>query len=89
MTQKTLLGYEERMLEVDGEYDYSARSYQFDPIYETGRGFIVTQALRMCRECSDVISGTGGPGYRSVCLKCYPVLKLADFAEGHEHNVTE
>jgi hypothetical protein len=85
MTQKKLIGYSERLLEVDGEYDYHSRSYQFDPIYETQRGFITTQAFRMCRECESVISSTGGPGYRSVCLKCYPVLKVKDFADGHQH----
>jgi hypothetical protein len=89
MTQKKLLGYDERLLEVDGEYDYTGRSYIFDPIYERGRGFIVTQALRMCRECGSVISSTGGPGYRSVCLQCYPALKVADFTEGHVHVIPD
>jgi len=84
-----LLGYNERPVEVDGEYDYNKRSYIFDPIYEARRGFLVTQAMMMCRECGHVIKSTGGPGYRSVCLNCYPVLKLADFAQGHQHNVTE
>lgn len=86
---RKILGYEERLLEVDGEYDYHSRSYIFDPIYEAGKGFIVTQAFRMCRECGTVISSTGGPGYRSVCLKCYPVLKLTDFNEGHIHETKE
>jgi hypothetical protein len=89
MTQRKILGYEERLLEVDGDYDYEGRSYSFDPIYESRPGYIVTQALRMCRVCGSVISSTGGPGYRSVCLQCYPTVKLADFAQGHTHKIEE
>ncbi len=84
-----LIGYDERLVEVDGEYVYNGRSYIFDPIYEGRSGMISTAAFRMCRECHGVISSMGGPGYRSVCLKCYDAVKLADFAEGHVHNVTE
>lgn len=86
---RELLGYDERLLEVDGEYDYMGRSYVFDPIYETPKGYIVTQSIMMCRECTTIIKYTGGPGLRSVCLKCYPTLKLADFAEGHTHTIGE
>lgn len=82
-----LIGYDERLVEVDGEYVYNGRSYTFDPIYDGRSGWISTAAFRMCRECNGVISSMGGPGYRSVCLKCYPNLKLADFTAGHTHTV--
>jgi hypothetical protein len=86
---KKLLGYDETLREVNGEFDYEGRSYQFEPIYEIGPGYIVTASFRLCRECNGVISSMGGPGYRSVCLKCYPVLKTRDFAEGHEHEMLQ
>ena len=86
---KNLLGYNERLVERDGEYDYVARSYIFDPICETPRGFIVTQSVMLCRECRKIIKYTGGPGLRAVCLDCYPALKVADFAEGHTHTLGE
>jgi len=86
---KELLCYDEQLLEVDGDYDYYSRSYQFRPVYESGRGMIATAALRMCRECNVIISSMGGGGNRYVCLKCYPVLKLRDFAEGHPHTIEE
>jgi hypothetical protein len=89
MTEKKLLCYEEELLEVDGEYDYHSRSYQFRPVYESARGMISTAAIRVCRECHTPISAMGGGGNRYVCLTCYPVLKLRDFAEGHEHDVKE
>lgn len=84
---KELLCYEERLLEVDGEYDYHSRSYQYSPVYESGRGMIATAAFRFCRECNATISSMGGGGNRYVCLKCYPVLKLRDFTEGHTHTI--
>lgn len=83
------LGYNERLLEKNGEYNYGDRSYIFDPIYEAPKGSIVTQAIMLCRECLGIIKYTGGPGMRSVCLKCYPALKVADFAQGHKHTITE
>ena len=86
MTRK-LLCYEEELLEVNGEYDYYSRSYQFSPVYESVRGMITTAAFRLCRECNTPISSMGGGGSRYVCLKCYPVLKLRDFAEGHTHTL--
>ena len=84
---RKLLGYDEELLEVNGEYDYYSRSYVFRPIYEVQRGAIATAAMRMCRECGSIISSMGGGGNRYVCLKCYPVLKVADFSEGHTHAV--
>ena len=88
-TNRTLLGYEEQLKLVDGEYDYQSRSYVFSPIYDPGPGSIVTAAFRVCRECRRVLSSMGGPGYRSYCPKCYEVLKLSDFAQGHEHIILE
>lgn len=88
MTKK-LLCYEEELLEINGEYDYVSRSYQFRPVYESTRGMISTAAFRMCRECNTPISSMGGGGNRYVCLKCYPVLKLADFSGGHTHTISE
>lgn len=88
MTRK-LLCYEEELLEVNGEYDYHSRSYRFSPVYESVRGMIATAAFRMCRECHTPISSMGGGGNRYVCLKCYPVLQLRDFTEGHTHELKE
>lgn len=89
MINPPLLGYEEQLKEVNGDYDYHSRSYVFSPIHEPRRGTITTAALRLCRECRGVISSMGGGGNRCVCPKCYEVLKLADFAEGHEHIILE
>jgi len=94
MTPKTLLGYDETLLIVASDdnqigYDYSARTYKFRPIYSKPPGSISTAAFRLCRECSTAISSSGGPGYRSVCLTCYPRLKIEDFAQGHEHEILE
>lgn len=84
-----ILGYDEQLLEVDGEYDYVSRSYVFNPIYEARKGYIVTQSIMMCRECSKIIKYTGGPGLRAICSACYPALKVRDFSEGHTHEVKE
>ena len=86
MTRK-ILGYSERILEVNGEYDYYGRSYQYDPIRESQRGTIATAAVILCQECRTMIKSMGGPGHRSLCLSCYPKVKLQDFAEGHAHQV--
>lgn len=82
-----VIGYEELLLEVDGEYDYYARSYHFRPINESKRGMMTTAAVRLCRKCNALISSMGGPGYRSYCPSCYDLLKLQDFAEGHQHTI--
>ena len=89
MADKEILGYRELPKLVDEAYNYSIRSYVFSPIYKTGPGYIVTQAFILCRECNATISSTGGPGYGSVCLKCYPSLKLFDFSQGHEHVIQD
>lgn len=50
--------------------------YTLEPIYETPRGYVVTQAFILCTSCGSAISGTGGPRYNSVCLKCIEQLDL-------------
>jgi hypothetical protein len=50
--------------------------YTLEPIYETPRGYVVTQAFILCTSCGGAISGTGGPRYNSVCLKCIEQLDL-------------
>lgn len=89
ITTQPVLGYEEELKEVDGEYDYQSRSYVFSPIHEPKRGTITTAAVKLCRECRGVISSMGGGGNRYICPKCYQMLKLADFAQGHEHEILE
>jgi len=48
-----------------------------EPIHETPRGYITTHAFILCASCGSAISGSGGPRYNAVCLKC--VDKLAVF----------
>jgi hypothetical protein len=50
--------------------------YTLEPIYATKRGTVVTQAFILCTSCGSAISGTGGPRYNSVCLKCIERLDL-------------
>lgn len=50
--------------------------YTLEPIYKTPRGMIVTQAFIHCTSCKSAISGTGGPRYNSICLKCIERLDL-------------
>lgn len=85
-----ILGYRENPnLKSDGGYDYNTRSYVFRPILESKPGMIATAAVMMCQECRTIIKSMGGPGYRCYCVKCYDVLKLTDFAEGHKHEIVE
>jgi hypothetical protein len=50
--------------------------YTLEPIYETPRGYVVTQAFILCTSCGSAISSNGGPKYNSVCLKCIEQLDL-------------
>ena len=50
--------------------------YTLEPIYETPRGYVVTQAFILCTSCGSAISGTGGPRYNCVCMKCIEQLDL-------------
>ena len=85
--ENEILGYTEELLEVDGEYDYQARSYQFEPVRNVKRGMIATAAFLVCRDCHKPLRSMGGGGNRSLCLNCYDVLKLRDFAEGKTHAI--
>ncbi len=80
-----VIGYREIETVVDGSIDYQQRSYTFAPIQDGQRGFITTAAFLLCSSCNTAISSSGGPGYRSYCPSCYELLKLQDFAEGHQH----
>ena len=51
--------------------------YTLEPIYETPRGHITTQAFVLCSSCGGAVSASGGPRYNALCLKC--VDKLAVF----------
>ena len=51
--------------------------YTLEPIYEPRRGTIVTQAFVLCSSCGGAISGSGGPRYNALCLRC--IDKLAVF----------
>lgn len=85
--ENEILGYTEELLEVDGEYDYQARSYKFEPVRNLKRGMIATAAFLVCRDCHKPLRSMGGGGNRSLCLNCYDVLKLRDFAEGKTHTI--
>lgn len=87
--KRKLQGYTENLLKVNGEYDYRGRSYLFSPIHDIEPGYISTAALLLCRECHGIIRSMGGGSNRAVCLKCYPALKIADFAKGHVHVIQE
>lgn len=57
--------------------------YALEPIYETKRGTIVTQAFILCHSCNSAISGTGGPRYNAVCLKCAEHLNFVNLVKGN------
>lgn len=50
--------------------------YTLEPIYETPPGSITTHAFILCASCRSAISGSGGPRYNAVCLKCVDQLDL-------------
>ena len=50
--------------------------YTLAPIYATKRGTVVTQAFILCSSCGGAISGTGGPRYNTLCLKCIDKLDV-------------
>ena len=50
--------------------------YTLEPIYEPRRGTIVTQAFVLCSSCKGAISGTGGPRYNALCLRCIDKLDV-------------
>ena len=50
--------------------------YSMEPIYRTPTGAITTHAFILCASCGSAISGSGGPKYNAVCLKCIEQLDL-------------
>ena len=50
--------------------------YTLEPIYPTPPGYITTHAFILCSSCGSAISGSGGPRYNAVCLKCVEQLDL-------------
>ena len=90
---RLILGYsEDPYCNAEGEYDFgnhTVRTYKFRPIHETPRGAISTASVLLCGQCRSSIKSMGGPGWRSYCIKCYDVLKLTDFVQGHEHEIIE
>ncbi len=90
-----ILGYREDPLKVESEvgddpgWDWYARSYNFRPIVESPRGAIATASMMLCDSCRQVVKSMGGPGHRCYCVNCYEALKVADFAQGHKHNILE
>lgn len=50
--------------------------YTLEPIYAPGKGYITTHAFILCSSCGSAISGSGGPKYNAVCLKCVDQLDL-------------
>lgn len=57
--------------------------YALEPIYETKRGMIVTQAFILCHSCGGAVSSTGGPRYNTVCLKCAEHLNFTNLIKGN------
>ncbi len=50
--------------------------YTLEPILETPPGYITTHAFILCASCGSAISGSGGPRYNAVCLRCIEHLDL-------------
>lgn len=50
--------------------------YTLEPIYETTRGAIATHAFVLCSSCGSAISGSGGPRYNALCLRCVEKLDV-------------
>lgn len=50
--------------------------YTLEPIYETPKGAIVTQAFILCASCGGAVSGHGGPRYNALCLNCIDKLDI-------------
>ena len=56
--------------------DRQVIGYTLEPIYETPRGAIATRAFVLCSSCGSAISGSGGPRYNALCLKCVEKLDV-------------
>jgi hypothetical protein len=57
--------------------------YTLEPIYETPRGRVVTQAFILCNSCADTISGNGGPRYNAICPRCANHLNFLNLVKGN------
>lgn len=57
--------------------------YTLEPIYETARGAIVTQAFIMCHSCGSAVSSNGGPRYNAICVKCAEHLNFINLVKGN------
>ena len=56
--------------------DLPVIGYTMEPIYRTAKCAITTHAFILCASCGSAISGSGGPRYNAVCLKCIEQLDL-------------
>lgn len=63
--------------------DRAVIGYTLEPIYETQKGTIVTQAFILCNGCGEAISPNSGPRYNAVCLKCVEHFDLINLVKGN------
>jgi hypothetical protein len=71
--------YVETPLEVE---DREPIGYTLEPIYATRKGSIATAAFILCSSCNAAISGSGGPRYNAICLKCAEHLDFTNLIKG-------
>jgi hypothetical protein len=57
--------------------------YTLEPIYAVRKGQIATAAFILCHSCNTAISGSGGPRYNAVCLKCAEHLNFTNLIKGN------
>ena len=57
--------------------------YTLEPIRKGKPGMITTQAFILCGSCRAPISGSGGPRYNAVCLKCVEHLDFTNLIKGN------
>jgi hypothetical protein len=62
--------------------DRAVIGYTLEPLYEGSNGMIMTRAFVLCGSCGDAISGSGGPRYNAVCLRCIEHLDLVNLIKG-------
>ena len=62
--------------------DRAIIGYTLEPIYEIPNGMVVTHAFILCNSCGTAISGSGGPRYNSICLKCAEHLNFTNLIKG-------
>jgi hypothetical protein len=64
------------------EEDREPIGYKLLPIYAPRKGYVATAAFILCHSCGDAISGSGGPSYNSICLKCAEHLNFTNLIKG-------